>query len=158
MLPYGAARSTRFSAAWLLVLWLVAGHASPAAGQGACCGRLLVNVRTEHSRRAETRPVAGVRVELYPVRPGPGLAFETDREGRGAHIGVPAGTYRVRFTHPDFTTVEVTEVVIHTWPSVELNVNLPPRPAGRPHLIRRIRHRPPLIDTEGGSIRYVIRN
>lgn len=92
------------------------------------------------------------------MQPGPGLAFETDRRGFGAHIGVPVGTYRVRFTHPDFMPVEVTDVVIHTWPAVELNVHLPPRIADYPNIIRRVRHRPPLIDTEGGSIRYVIRN
>lgn len=160
MLLHGAARSTHFSAVWLVLCWpVVGGGVLPtAAGQGACCGQLRVSVRAETSHRSEGRPIAGVRVELYPVRPGPGLAFETDHKGFGVHIGLPVGTYRVRFTHPDFATVEVTEVVLYTWPTVELHVHLPPRTSGRVHFIRQKRYWPPLIDKESASIRYVIRN
>ncbi|OYT73035.1 MAG: hypothetical protein CFK52_03225 [Chloracidobacterium sp. CP2_5A] len=155
MLPRGAPRSTRFLAAWA-AFWLVI-VASPAATarQGQCCGKLRVMARAES---ADKRPIAGVTVELYPARPGPGLAFETDRRGFGAQVGVPEGTYRARLAHPDFMTVEITDIVVRSWPTVELTVSLPPRIAGRPNIIRRMRYRSPLIDTDGGSIRYVIRN
>lgn len=128
------------------------------AGQSRCCGRLRVSVHTEGAKPLGARPIAGVNVELYPARSGPGLAFDTDRQGLGMHVGVPEGTYRVRFTHPDFTTVEVTDVTVHTWPTVELVVNLPPRMPHRPDRVKRIRYQSSLLDKEDGSIRYVIRN
>ncbi len=159
MLLHGAARSTRFLAAWV-AFWLVVGGAPPAsARQGQCCGKLRVSARAAAgSQQAAERPIANVKVELYPAQPGPGLTFETDRHGLGAHVGVPEGVYRVRFAHPDFITVEITDVVIRSWPSAELAVRLSPRAAGRPSLIQRRRYQSPLLDTEGGSIRHVIRN
>lgn len=102
--------------------------------------------------------MAGVKVELRQRPSETALTFETDRNGRGAHVGIPEGVYRVRFTHPDFTTVEITEVNVQTWPPVELVVDLPPRLPTAPNVIRRLPYRTPLIIRDSGSIRTVIRN
>ncbi len=161
MLLHAPWRSTRFLALWLLLWgwWLAAG--SPplaAAGPARCCGRLYVIVRAEGSPKQKSRAVAGVKVELHRRPAEAPLAFETDRKGRGAHVGIPEGVYCVRFTHPDFTTVEVTEVNIQTWPPVELVVDLPLRTSAAPNVIRRLPYRTPLITRDSGSIRTVIRN
>ncbi|QUV84794.1 carboxypeptidase-like regulatory domain-containing protein [Chloracidobacterium aggregatum] len=165
MLLYAFQRSTCFLALWLL-LWSwgpASGRPSPvpspvAAGASRCCGRLYVTVRAEGRPKPESRPVAGVKVELRQRPSETALTFETDRNGRGAHVGIPEGVYRVRFTHPDFTTVEITEVNVQTWPPVELVVDLPPRLPTAPNVIRRLPYRTPLIIRDSGSIRTVIRN
>jgi len=129
-----------------------------AAGSSRCCGRLYVTVRAEGSPKSGSRPVAGVKVEMR-LRPSEAaLTFETDRNGRGAHVGIPEGVYRVRFTHPEFTTVEFTEVNVHAWPPVELVVVLSRRSTTAPQTIRRLPYRTPLITRDSGSIRTVIRN
>ncbi len=161
MLLHALRRSTSFLAFWLLFWgwWPAAGSLpSVAAGASRCCGRLYVIVRAEGSPKQKARAVAGVKVELR-LRPSEAaLAFETDRNGRGAHVSIPEGVYCVRFTHPDFTTVEITGVNIQTWPPVELVVDLPFRTPAAPNVIRRLPYRTPLITRDSGSIRTVIRN
>ncbi|AEP11896.1 carboxypeptidase-like regulatory domain-containing protein [Chloracidobacterium thermophilum] len=161
MLLHAFQRSTCFLAFWLLLWgWVPAAGGPPpvAAGASRCCGRLYVIVRAEGRLKPESLPVAGVKVELRQRSSEAALTFETDRNGRGAHVGIPEGVYRVRFIHPDFTTVEFTEVNIQAWPPVELVVDLPPRTPTAPNIIRRLPYRTPLITRDGGSIRKVIRN
>ncbi len=160
MLLHVPRQGTRFLVLWLLWSWWPAAGSPPptAAGLSRCCGRLYVLVRAEGSPKRESRAVAGVKVELRRRPSEAVLTFETDRNGRGAHVGVPEGVYCVRFTHPDFTTVEVTEVNIQTWPPVEMVVDLPLRTPAAPNVIRRLPYRTPLITRDGGSIRKVIRN
>jgi hypothetical protein len=110
MLLHAFQRSTCFLAFWLLLWgWVPAAGGPPpvAAGASRCCGRLYVIVRAEGRLKPESLPVAGVKVELRQRSSEAALTFETDRNGRGAHVGIPEGVYRVRFIHPDFTTVEL---------------------------------------------------
>ncbi len=160
MLLHVPRQGTRFLVLWLLWSWWPAAGSPPpaAAGLSRCCGRLYVLVRVEGSPKQKSRAVAGVKVELRRRPSEAGLTFETDRNGRGAHVGIPEGVYCVRFIHPDFTTVEFTEVNIQTWPPVEMVVDLPLRTPTVPNVIRRLSYRTPLITRDGGSIRKVIRN
>lgn len=147
---------------WLMLWgWRPAVGSSPptVAGSTPCCGKLYVLVRSERRPKEKSRPVEGVTVELRRLEAGaPVATFFTDRNGRGAHVGLPEDTYHVRFSHPDFTTVEVLEVTLRAWPPVELTVALPPRRATAPSAIRRLFYQPLLITRDGGSIRKVIRN
>ncbi|MGQ9898097.1 MAG: carboxypeptidase-like regulatory domain-containing protein [Acidobacteriota bacterium] len=131
---------------------------STAASSFRCCGKLYILVQAEDRPKGTPRPVAGVQVELRPRHAELNPIPATDRNGRSAHVALPEGTYDIRFTHPDFTTVEITGVNLQAWPPVELTVTLPRRHPITPRTIHRHPYRMPLITRDGGAIRIVIRN
>ncbi|MBX7218541.1 MAG: carboxypeptidase-like regulatory domain-containing protein [Blastocatellia bacterium] len=131
------------------------------AGSSAVTAQTLSPARhgrlTVEWRDATTdKPIPNAKVEIYPAEGGRGCSIETDKKGHGSHLMLPEGFYTLIFIKEGYAPVEMSEVLIVDHQPARIYLKSLDAELA-PYKKKQVRYERPILDTEGGGMRMVLR-